>query len=122
MILPTKALLAVLLIAAMIVGCGGRESSTDGSLVGSSNDSGGAQQVPGCGAICDHVIGACAPGASSSECVGDCQRTEQEFASCSGDLAAYLVCMGGTKVECRTDQIIILDCSAERNRLESCRH
>ena len=37
------------------------------------------------------------------------------------DLAAYLVCMGGTKVECRPDQIIILDCSAERNHLESCR-
>ena len=114
--------LAFVLSSAMVSACGGRETGTGGEAGAAPNLSGAASKsVPGCGAICGHIVGACEPGASSGPCVSDCELAKKEFEICAGDLDAYFICVGGTSVECRANEIVILDCSAERMRLESCR-
>jgi hypothetical protein len=131
MLLNEKVRLSVLLVTILaIAACGGREGGTgeegetgdDAGTLPSAPGPGGTTPIPTCPAICDHILAACTPGASDGSCVSDCETTTRDFAACSRDLDAYLVCMGGTKVECHSNEVVILDCSAERNQLEACVH
>src|SRR5215831_15596266 len=108
----------VVIGSSIAVGCGGlRTGPPDEAL-----EAGGAAVAPppGCTTICGHIIDSCTPGANLDACVADCERTNQDFASCPGPLRAYLECVSQTRVECQASNVVILDCSAERSVLEKC--
>jgi hypothetical protein len=116
--IPRHGYLAAL-VALSLGGCGGRVAGYD--TAGTGPDGGRIEPVPTCGAICAHIIGGCAPGAATDACVKDCEAAKARFgASCQGLLDAYLRCIVTTRVECKPMDIVILDCSDERNRLDEC--
>ena len=97
------------------LGCGGKVPD---DAVGPD---GGGQPAPACGAICAHIIGSCVPGASTADCVSDCEGTRaKSTAKCPALLDTYLRCMGMAHVLCMPGRIEILDCSDERNALDAC--
>jgi hypothetical protein len=76
---------------------------------------------PTCDTICAHVIGDCVAGASATACTADCEATRVHFSGpCPSELDAYLRCMATAALECRPNDIVIVGCSDERNRLEAC--
>jgi hypothetical protein len=111
---------AVALASLTQTGCGGKVAGYDNVTVGP--DGGRVTPVPTCDAICAHIIGSCVPGASTGACVSDCEAGQSRFAmtSCAPLLEAYLRCMGTTRVECNGSDVVVVDCSDERNQLDAC--
>lgn len=101
-------------VAFLAASCGGRMTDGEGTTTG------GVESLPTCVEICTHIVHTCIPGAAITTCVADCEGTLTRFASCPKELAPYLRCMETTAVECRDPMVTILDCSAERGRLENC--
>src|SRR5258705_413415 len=79
-------------------------------------DGGRVAPVPTCGAICAHLIGSCVPGAGTDKCVTDCEDGRNRFVTtCPVELDVYLRCMGTARVECHGTEVVVVDCSDERN-------
>src|SRR5262245_32411059 len=99
-----------------VFGCGGRETATDGV----DRPDGALPEPPTCSAICAHVVGSCAPGANTSDCVTDCEASRAASTRCPIQLDIYLRCMGTVAVECSPGRAVIVGCSSERNALDRC--
>ena len=111
---------AAILTTLAAVACGGKET---GPVDDAPDGAAGLVPVaPSCTVICTHVVGTCFPGGVIDGCVTDCERSKRAFASCPQDLDPYLVCVSHTSIECHTDESVIVGCSPERDRLESCVH
>jgi len=108
-----------ILVALALGACGGKVPALEDAPIGP--DGGRAAPVPTCGAICAHLIGSCVPGASTDKCVTDCEEGRNRFVTtCPLELDAYLRCMGAARVECNAMDVVVVDCSDERNRLDAC--
>jgi hypothetical protein len=116
-----------LALGALLIGACGGKLASDGSPAaeGDTPSSGTSAPPPAatepatCEAICAHVIGSCAAGASTAPCVQDCQKT-RALATCTRERDAFLACLLTTPVECRGSSVIIEGCSDERRTLEHC--
>jgi hypothetical protein len=107
--------LPVILAASAFFGCGGR--TPDENNPGDGTNPGAPP--PTCAEICSHIIGSCAPGASTDPCTRDCEQRTATFANCD-KLDPYLRCMPSVKVKCTATEAIIEGCDMERNALNSC--
>ncbi len=108
-----------LLLALAAGACGGKVPGPDIATFGP--DGGRTDPPPTCGAICAHLIGSCVPGASTDPCVADCESGIAGVStSCTGERDDYLRCMIAARVECRGSDVVVIDCSDERNRLDAC--
>jgi hypothetical protein len=113
--------LAIAWVGSLCAGaCGGKVAGQDGTVIGA--DGGHIVPPPSCGDICAHIVGSCVPGASTDGCVSDCEAGANRFAAtpCEGLLDTYLRCMITTRVECHGTDVVVIDCSDERNALDMC--
>jgi hypothetical protein len=120
MIRRAHLLAATALVKLSLAGCGGKVAGDDSATL--LPDGGRTGPTPTCDAICAHIVGTCAPGASTGPCVADCEDGQARFVMtrCASLLDTYLRCMSTTCVECDGTNIVVLDCSDERNQLDEC--
>jgi hypothetical protein len=119
----------LLLFALCIVacGCGGKvvgdanadPDPTTGGGAGDDVTPGSAPPPTTCEAICTHVVGSCAPGASTAACLTPCEKT-RAIPTCPAQRDAYLACLITVPVTCTGSEVVIVGCSDERRAFERC--
>ena len=109
------------LLLVLFVACSGKlasdadETHRDAAPV----DSQGAPP-PSCATICRRFAELCGFASVAASCVSDCESSQATFSSCPQERDVLWRCLGTTHVTCEGTQIVIIDCSDERNAVEKC--